>query len=60
MILWPPAASFSSASTWPRAVSRTSTHELDSERASLVFGESATTVSYHACNEVFKDDGDAT
>ena len=51
---------FSSASTWARAVSRTSTHEpdFDSEKASLVFGESATTISYHICNEVFKDEGD--
>ena len=59
MILWPPAASFSSASTWPSAVSRTSTHEFesDSERSSLVFGESATTISYQNCNEVFKDEG---
>ena len=50
MILWPPAASFSSASTCPRAASRTSTHESDRERASLLFGGSATTISYHIFN----------
>ena len=59
MILWPPAAPFSNASTWPRAASRTSTHEFDSERSSLVFGELSTTFSYHLSNEAFKDDGDA-
>ena len=50
MNLWPPAASFSSASTCPRAVSRTSTHEFDRERASLGLGGLATTISYHVLN----------
>ena len=58
IILWPPAAPFSSASTWPRAVSRTSTHEFDLERVSLLFGESATTISYHKPKMEPKDESD--
>ena len=39
-------------------MSRTSTHEFESESSSLDFGESAITFSYHICSEVFKDEGD--
>ena len=38
----------------------TSTHEFDSERISLVFGESETTFSYYTANEGPKDERDVT
>lgn len=54
MIRSPPASAFSNANTCASAVSRTSTQELESDRASLLLIVPATTWLYQICKDVLR------